>query len=126
MMFLERLAECKIEQAIARGDFDDLPGKGRPIPDEVALDLIAPELRMGYRLLKNAGYVPEEVRLLREINEVSTLIRLAADVDGAARMRGRLRLLLERLACARGGQILVQEAYWRRVAEQLGGQKEGR
>lgn len=123
MMFLERLAERKIEQAVARGEFADLPGNGQPIPEEVGMDLIAPELRMTYRLLKNAGYLPEEVLLLREIDYVSTLIRLAADAEAAAPIRGRLRLLLERLSFARGEQIVLQESYWRRVAEQLGAHK---
>lgn len=124
MTFLDRLADRKIEQALARGDFDDLPGKGRPIPDEAGMELIAPELRTAYRLMKNAGYVPEEIRILREIDDAATLVRLAseADSEAASVIRGRLRLLLERLTTVRGDHILLQETYWRRIAEQLGGQ----
>ena len=53
------LAERKIEEAIARGELDDLPGQGRPL----ALDddvLVPQEVRAAYRILKNAGCIPPE------------------------------------------------------------------
>ena len=31
MIFLDRLVEERIQRSIAVGDFDDLPGKGRPL-----------------------------------------------------------------------------------------------
>ena len=39
MSFLERIVEKQIAAAMARGEFDDLPGKGRPLPGggEIAL-----------------------------------------------------------------------------------------
>ena len=61
MLALELIAEKKIAEALARGDFDDLPGRGRPL--DLEEDPLVPEdLRMAYRILRNAGYVPEEVR----------------------------------------------------------------
>jgi hypothetical protein len=65
-MSFHRHADEKIEEAIANGDFDNLPGKGKP------LDLDAyfgtPEhLRMGYSILKSAGIIPEEIELLKQI-----------------------------------------------------------
>ena len=66
MLALEFLAQRKIEEAIARGEFDDLPGAGRPL--ELDDDPLVPEeLRVAYRILKNAGYVPPEVQALNEI-----------------------------------------------------------
>ncbi len=60
MLALELIAERKIAEAVERGDFDDLPGRGRPLAIEE--DPLVPEdLRMAYRILKNAGYVPAEV-----------------------------------------------------------------
>ena len=46
-----------------RGEFDDLPGKGKP------LDLTE-EVRAAHSILKNAGMVPREVELLKEIAEL--------------------------------------------------------
>ena len=58
---MDFIAEQKIAEAIANGELDGLPGAGKPL----ALDddaLVPEDLRMAYRILKNAGYVPEEVR----------------------------------------------------------------
>jgi hypothetical protein len=61
MFAFELIAERKIEQALARGELDDLPGEGRPL--DLDDDALVPEdLRMAYRILKNAGYAPQEVQ----------------------------------------------------------------
>ena len=59
-------ADGKIEEAIANGEFDNLPGKGKPLDLD---DYFAtPEhLRMGYSILKSADVIPEEMELLRQI-----------------------------------------------------------
>ena len=55
------IAERKIAEALSRGEFDDLPGAGRPL--ELDDDALVPEdMRMAHRILRNAGYAPEEVR----------------------------------------------------------------
>src|ERR1700757_2612270 len=62
----ERNADRKIEEAIARGEFDDLPGKGKPLDLEGYF--ATPEhLRMGYSILKSADIIPEEMELLKQI-----------------------------------------------------------
>ena len=54
------LAEGRIEEAIARGEFDDLPGAGRPLELDDIDPLLPEELRLAYRILKNAGSAPAE------------------------------------------------------------------
>ena len=55
MLALEIIAERRLEEAIERGEFDDLPGAGQPL-DLDDLDPSLPEdLRLAYRILKNAG-----------------------------------------------------------------------
>lgn len=61
MLALEWIAERKIAEAIALGEFDDLPGTGRPLPPEEIDPLVPDELRMAYRILKNAGFAPREL-----------------------------------------------------------------
>jgi hypothetical protein len=58
--------EQKIRDAIARGEFDNLPGAGKP-QDHSGYFALPEELRMGYTVLKNAGYIPDEVDLLKKI-----------------------------------------------------------
>lgn len=76
------IAERKIAEAIARGELDDLPGAGRPL-DLTDDALIPEELRMAYRILKNAGYVPPEVQALAN----------AAPGDGRLRVLEKIALL---------------------------------
>jgi hypothetical protein len=74
-MAWERLAENRIREAIEQGEFDNLPGSGKPIDLEGYFKL--PEhLRAAYAILKSANCVPAEVELL---NDVAALERLLAD-----------------------------------------------
>jgi hypothetical protein len=58
--------EGQIREAMARGEFDNLPGAGKP-QDHSGYFNLPEDLRMGYSVLKNAGYIPEEAQLLKEI-----------------------------------------------------------
>ena len=59
--------EATIEAAIARGEFENLKGKGKPLNLDAYFD--TPEdLRVGHSLLKSAGFLPEELELRAEIN----------------------------------------------------------
>jgi DnaJ homologue, subfamily C, member 28, conserved domain len=65
-MSFDRNADEKIKEAMARGEFDNLPGKGKPL-DLDAYFATPEHLRMGYSILKSADMIPEEMELLREI-----------------------------------------------------------
>ncbi|WP_373894823.1 DnaJ family domain-containing protein [Virgibacillus natechei] len=52
--------EEQIKKAVDNGEFEDLPGKGKPLNLHDDLQGVPPELRMGYKILKNAGYLTEE------------------------------------------------------------------
>lgn len=77
-MFFERIAEEKIKEAIEKGEFDNLSGKGKPIDLEAYFATPA-DLRLGYSVLKSAGCAPPEVELQREIEELKA--RLASCDD---------------------------------------------
>jgi Domain of unknown function (DUF1992) len=65
MSFQKNIDE-KIKEAIAKGEFDNLPGKGEPL--DLGAYFATPEhLRMGYSILKSAGIIPEEMELLKQI-----------------------------------------------------------
>lgn len=118
MWLLDRLAEECIEQAIARGDLDDVPGRGRPLRLED--DAMVPaELRPAYRLLKNAGYLPQEMQLRRDLQDAEALLRAARTEEERATAGARLRLLLSRLSGSRAGSLLTQEAYLQRIRDRI-------
>ena len=60
----EFLAERRIEEAVANGELDDLPGAGKPLDLDDEDPLLPGELRMARRILRNAGYSDEEIRRL--------------------------------------------------------------
>ncbi|MEZ5653789.1 MAG: DUF1992 domain-containing protein [Burkholderiaceae bacterium] len=100
------LIERRIAKAQAEGQFDDLPGQGRPL----ALDddrLIPEELRVAYRVLRNAGMVPPEVTQRRQIAELrATALRALEEGDTAAERKARRRLLALTIALeARGVEL---------------------
>ncbi len=109
MSLLDRLAEAHIEAAVERGVFDNLPGAGKPLLlDDDAH--VPPSLRAGYRLLKNAGFVPPEVERAREIREVRDLLAVAEPRGAEAEVaRRRLRWLETALASSRHGRSLLQD-----------------
>jgi hypothetical protein len=113
MWLIDEIAERHIRAAIERGELDDLPGAGKPL----ALDddrLIPEHLRAGYRLLKNAGFLPPELDTLHEIREAEALLAHISDPDEYERKARRLRLLEARLHETRGrGLAAAVEAQYR-------------
>jgi len=114
---LDALIERRIQTAIARGDFDHLPGAGRPLVFDDD-PLVPPELRVALRLLKNAGYVPPELVQVAEVNQLLGAINragLSEDERGAGRRR--LRSLLIELELA--GRGATAQAAWLQYDEAL-------
>jgi len=63
---IEMIAEGKIREAMERGEFENLPGKGKPLKLEDYSN-VPEDLRICYKVLKNAGFIPEEIELQKEI-----------------------------------------------------------
>ncbi|SIS48942.1 DnaJ family domain-containing protein [Salimicrobium flavidum] len=79
-MDLSHIIEEKIKRAVDQGDFDNLPGKGEPLPkDEFAH--LPDDLRNSYRVLKNAGMLPEEMQVKKEVVELEELLETIVDTD---------------------------------------------
>lgn len=116
MDLIERLAEQHIQAAIERGELGGLPGEGRPLPDE-DLALVPEHLRAGYRLLKNAGYLPPELEAWRAIKDAEALLARIQDPDARDRQLRRLRLLELHLQESRGHGLghLVHQQYQDRL-----------
>jgi hypothetical protein len=67
-----------IKDAIARGEFDNLQGKGKPL--DLSTYFEAPEqLRMGYSMLKGGGFVPEEAQILKDLETLREELRSCTD-----------------------------------------------
>lgn len=68
-MLFDRIVEALIKEAQERGEFDNLPGKGKPI-DLTSYFETPEEVRLAQSVLKNAGMTSPEVQLLKEIAEL--------------------------------------------------------
>ena len=97
----EQIAERRIRDAIERGDLSELQGRGTRVSVDRD-DFVAPELRMAYRILANAGWIPEEVRVRKELAELRAQLVRTPREDRCQVVR-RLNLLLVKLETCRGG-----------------------
>lgn len=117
----EQLVEQRIEEAQARGEFEHLPGAGRPI--DLEPDPLVPEdLRVAWRVLKNAGFVPPEVEALRHLRAAATEVEEARDDAARARALRKLQALSLALAESRpGGRrgLAAEPRYYARILSKL-------
>ena len=73
MLFYLKLVEERIKEAQEKGDFDNLPGEGKPL--ELDNDGHLPEdLRLAYKILKNADCLPPEIEAMKETRQMEDLL----------------------------------------------------
>ena len=89
-MSLAKIAENKIRDAVSRGEFDNLPGAGKPIDLEEYFRT-PEELRMAYSVLKSARCLPEEVELMNEIAALDRELGDSRTEEARSALARRLR-----------------------------------
>lgn len=121
MICFQRIAERRINQAMREGVFDDLPGAGQPLKLED--DSHIPEdLRIAYKILKNAGYLPPEIALRKEITRAEDLLAGMEDMKAKYRHIKKLNFLIMKLNELRGTNTSLEQAqhYEKKLVERLG------
>jgi hypothetical protein len=114
---LDAIAESKIAAAIEAGELANLPGAGKPL--DLDEDPLVPEhLRVAYRILKNAGFVPPELAERRERIELARLISTIDD-DGARRRAAARLALIEARREAAGADAGLPAAYRAALLDKL-------
>jgi hypothetical protein len=91
------LVEARIREAQARGLFDDLPGKGKPMPKDDLAGLPY-EDRIAALIHRIAGSAPEEVELIRDIAELRDALAAEKNEASQKRLREALRTKATRLS----------------------------
>jgi hypothetical protein len=101
MSYLKSVEQI-INEAIARGDFDNLHGQGQPL-DLTAYFQTPAEFRLAYKMLKDAGYVPEELEMRAEIEALKGRLQRCQDDEEQRRLKREIHqktlmfdLLMER------------------------------
>jgi hypothetical protein len=116
----DKIAEERIREAIERGEFDDLPGKGKPLDLEDDSHL-PPDLRMAYKILKNADCLPPELELRKEIRTTEALLAGIQDTQEKYKQMKKLNYLVMKLNMTRRGSIALEEnqRYYERVVDKM-------
>ncbi|HWP45114.1 MAG TPA: DUF1992 domain-containing protein [Blastocatellia bacterium] len=84
-MSLEKFIEDQIGKAIERGEFDNLPGRGKPLDLDWYFS-IPEDLRAGYSVLRNNRVIPQEAQLLKDIEELRCQLEQCRDGEGRRRI----------------------------------------
>lgn len=117
---LERIVEERIQVSQKRGDFDNLPGAGKPL--EFEDDSHVPEeLRLPFKILKNADCLPPEIEIKKEIERTEDLLAGMSDTAERYRTMKRLNYLIFKLNSTRNSSVLmdVDQKYMVRLTERL-------
>ncbi len=117
MLTFDILCEQRIVEAMRRGDFTHLPGAGQPLDLEED-PLVPEEMRMTNRILKNAGYIPAEVGVRKEIADLQNQLALLGD-EARSKVVKRLAMLMLRLTLERGQMVnlALEDQYWERLKQ---------
>lgn len=100
MSWLSRLAERQMQKARLKGQLQGLEGEGKPLPDRSGDAFVSPGDAVGFRIVAEAGVLPEEIVLKKRIAALSA--EMAALPEGAERdaMQAQLADLQMRAAMA--------------------------
>jgi hypothetical protein len=124
MEFFAKLAENRIREAIDAGEFDNLQGKGQPLnlDDD---SHIPPELRMAYKILKNADCLPPELVLRQEVIQLQDLVAAMTDEAEKLKQMRRLNFLMMKLDMLRpvSAQLLEHDLYTPKILDRLESKK---
>ena len=91
-MSWEKLAHNRIEEAIAAGEFEDLPGRGQPLDLTEYFSRPSAE-RAGVSLLKNAGVLPPELELRKRMVEIEAALEMHPEDPERVRLQTELQEL---------------------------------
>ena len=121
MLGFQKIIEKKIQEALNRGDFDDLPGRGEPL--QVEDDSRVPEdLRLAYKILKNANCLPPELELRKEIRQMEDLLENIPDEKKKYRQIKKINFKIMKLNLIGNRAPLLEEKqiYYKKLVDRFG------
>jgi hypothetical protein len=96
----ERIVEERIKMAQYQGMFEGLPGAGKPL--DLSDDRHVPEdLRLAYKILKNADCIPPEIEMRKEIRRTEDLLAGMKDTAERYRVLKKLNFMIMKLNATR-------------------------
>lgn len=114
------IADRKISEAIQKGQLDIEAWRNKPLP--MTHDNMVPdELRMAYKILKNAGYLPPEIETKKEIQQIEDLLETCEDERIRIKQIKKLNFLVLKLNTMKGNAVNIegQDEYYRKIVERI-------
>jgi len=117
----EKIVEERIRKAQKRGLFENLTGAGKPLPRDVIGNTVSEDLRLSYRILKNADCLPPEVEVQKEISRTEDLLAGMKDTQARYQTLKKLNYLILKLNTIRDGSAAldIPQYYTEKMAERL-------
>ena len=116
----DKIVEERIKNAQKKGDFNNLPGSGKPLDlDEDSC--VAEDLRLAYKILKNADFAPPEIEIKNEIKKTEDLLAGMKDEKEKYRTLKKLNFLILKLNSMRSTSVNfdVPQQYVEKVAGRM-------
>lgn len=120
MTDFQNLVEKRIKEAQDRGEFEDLAGRGEPL--EFDDDSHVPQdLRLTYKILKNADCLPPELELKKEIRQMEDMLGNIPDEKEKYKMIKRINFKIMKLNMLGKKPPLLEERqiYYKRLVEKM-------
>ena len=99
----EKIVEERIKRAQKDGMFENLPGRGRPLPKEDAN--IPEDMRLAYKMLKNADCIPPELEIKKEIQNTQDLLSGMEETAEKYKVLKKLNYLILKLNSMRNASV---------------------
>lgn len=115
-----KLVEKRIKEAEEKGAFDNLPGKYKPIKIE-DFSNVPEDLRIAYKILKNAGCLPPELQLRKEIRKMEDLLEEVPDEKQAYKLIKEINFKIMKLNMMGKKSPLLEEnqIYYKKILEKI-------
>ena len=117
----EKIVEERILKAQKKGEFENLTGSGKPL---VFNDnhLVPEDLRLAYKILKNADCTPPEIELKKEIRRTEDLLAGMQETSEKYRLLKKLNFLIMKLNTMRDTSIVFEmpQHYMEPLVERFG------
>ncbi len=116
----EKIVEERILKAQKKGEFDNLTGSGKPLVFDDRC--VSEELRLAYKILKNADLVPPEIGLKKEIKQTEELLAGMQETSEKYRILSKLNFLIMKLNSMRNTSIQLEmpQLYTEKLVERFG------
>ena len=120
----EKIVEERIRSAQKKGEFDNLPGHGQPLPLENERG-VSEDLRLAYKVLKNADCLPPEIELKKEIRRTEDLLAAMEETAEKYSTMKKLNLLIMKLNAMRNTSVTheMPQKYTSKLVERFGSKR---